>query len=339
MKLAPCVHKFFAHYLPNLKGSSDRTITAYRDVFTSFLPFAAQYHHIQVQSLRVDHLTQSLVLDFLDYLQSTRNNAITTRNHRLAAIKSLAKMIRLLYPEKRQLAETILSIPLKRGPKPLVGFLYAEEVLDVFNAVDLRRKEGFRDYALLHLLYDSAARASEIATLELDYFDPRQKTLMIKGKGNQPRLIQLEPKTVEIVQLYIRKYRVAPKPLFQQRLFISQRGEQLTRHGINRICKKYLNKVLTPKRLKAINPVHSFRHSRAVDMLYQGYHHAEIANHLGHKNVNSTSVYLHLDLSRKRKIQKRLVDYMKASSALDTRIRDLLDWENEKDILTWLDSL
>jgi len=90
------VHKFFSHYLPNIKGSSDRTIKAYRDAFTRLLPFAANYHQIQIQSLRIQHLTQSLILDFLDHLQAERKNAVTTRNQRLAAIKSLAKMIRLM---------------------------------------------------------------------------------------------------------------------------------------------------------------------------------------------------------------------------------------------------
>jgi len=83
-------------------------------------------------------------------------------------------MVRFKYPEQQEVAETILNIPQKRAQKPLIGFLYQDEILEVFQSVDLRTKEGFRDYALLHLLYDSAARATEIATLNLDYFDPQK---------------------------------------------------------------------------------------------------------------------------------------------------------------------
>ncbi len=90
-----------------------------------------------------------------------------------------------MVPEQQQIADAILRIPQKRTQKTLIGFLYQDEILQVFQAVDLKRKEGFRDYALLHLLYDSAARASEIATLNLDYFDPKKKTLTILGKGNR----------------------------------------------------------------------------------------------------------------------------------------------------------
>ena len=339
MKLSSCLHQFFGQYLPHIKGVSTHTIKAYRDTFKIFLPFAAKYHSVKIDSLTLDHLSSELILAFLDELERGRKNLAKTRNNRLAALKSLAKMIRFMYPEEREIAEKIGNIPQKRTQKPLIGFLYQEEILKVFESVDLKRKDGLRDYALLHLLYDSGARASEVATLNLDYFNPQQKTLAILGKWNRYRLIELEPKTVQLLQLYITKYRTTPKPLYQHRLFINQRREELTRHGIYRICKKYLTMALPPKRLKAINPVHSFRHSCAVNMLYSGYSLSEIRNHLGHEDIQSTSIYLHLDLNRKREIQKKFIEYMQSVLTHDPKIEELLDWENKEDIITWLDSL
>jgi len=339
MKLSSCIHQFFNHYLPHIKGVSQHTITSYRDAFRIFLTFAAQYHGIKIDSLTLEHISSELIIAFLDDLQQGRKNLSRTRNHRLAALKSFATMIRFMHPEKRKLTERILSIPQKRYQKPLIGFLYQEEILEVFESVDLRRKEGFRDYTLLHLLYDSGARASEIATLNLDYFNPQQKTLALLGKGNRFRLIGLEHKTVQLLEVYSAKYRVSPKPLYQHRLFINQQGEELTRHGIYRICKKYLSMALPHKRLKVINPVHSFRHSRAVDLLYSGHSPSEIKNRLGHDNFQSTTVYLHLDLNRKRHIQKRFVKYMQSILTQDPKIEQLLQWENKEDIMAWLDSL
>jgi site-specific recombinase XerD len=339
MKLSSCLHQFFGQYLPHIKGASTHTIKAYRDTFKIFLPFAAKYRSIKIDSLTLDHLSSELILAFLDELERGRKNLAKTRNNRLAALKSFAKMIRFMYPEEREIAEKIGNIPQKRTQKPLIGFLYQEEILKVFQSVDLKRKDGLRDYALLHLLYDSGARASEVATLNLDYFNPQQKTLAILGKWNRYRLIEIEPKTVQLLQLYITKYRTTPKPLYQHRLFINQRREELTRHGIYRICKKYLTMTLPPKRLKAINPVHSFRHSCAVNMLYSGYSLSEIRNHLGHEDIQSTSIYLHLDLNRKREIQKKFIEYMQSVLTHDPKIEELLDWENKEDIITWLDSL
>ncbi|MBT7712966.1 MAG: tyrosine-type recombinase/integrase [Deltaproteobacteria bacterium] len=339
MKLSPLIRQFFDQYLPHIRGFSHETVRSYRDAFRLFLPFAASFYKIKVKSLRIEHISRKLIIAFLEDLQNERNNLVKTRNHRLAALKSFAKMLRFMYPEYRELANTIRDIPQKRSQKPLIGFLYHDEILQIFQAVDLKRNEGFRDYVLLHLLYDSGARASEITTLNLDYFDPEKKTLAILGKGNRFRLIKLETKTCQLLQLYIRKYRKSPRPQHKERLFINQRGEELTRHGIYRICRKYLEKVLSPKRLQYINPVHSFRHSRAVDLLYSGHPITDIKNHLGHENLQSTTIYLHLDIDKKRHIQKRFIRHMQSLLADDSKIDDLLQWENEGDLMAWLDSL
>ena len=339
MKLSPLIHHFFDQYLPHIRGVSPQTVKGYRDAFRIFLPFAASFYKIKVKSLRVEHISRELIIAFLENLQNERNNLVKTRNQRLAALKSFAKMIRFMYPEQQEVANTIQSIPQKRSQKALIGFLYQDEILQVFQAVDLKRKEGFRDYTLLHLIYDSGARASEITTLNLDYFDPKKKTLAILGKGDRFRLIKLETKTCQLLQLYIRKYRNSPQPLYKDRLFINQRGEELTRHGIYRICRKYLEKALSPKRLKNINPVHSFRHSRALDMLYGGHPITDIQNHLGHDNIQSTTIYLHLDLDKRRHIQRRFARHMQSVLADDSKIDELLQWENEGDLMAWLDSL
>ena len=203
MRLSTCLNQFFVQYLPRIKGCSEQTLHAYRDTYRLLLPFAADYHHIKIASLRIEHLNVELIIAFLNHLEQYRQNTARTRNLRLVAIKSLAKMIRFMHPNYRQLAEQILAIPQKRMQKKLIGYLYPEELLEVFKAVDLKKNEGFRDYCLLHLLFDSGARASEIASLELDYFDARNQTLAILGKGDRFRQITLWPKTCELMTLYI----------------------------------------------------------------------------------------------------------------------------------------
>ena len=235
MRLTTCVQQFFDLYHFRIKGSSQQTVKAYREALALFLPFAAKYYSIKISSLSIDHLSLQLILSFLDYLQSDRSNAANTRNQRLAVIKSLAKMIRLMYPQKRQIADVILSIPQKKSQKKIVGFLYIEEILALYQAVDLKKTLGFRDYTILHLLADSGARASEVAMLNLDYFNPAQKTLTILGKANKFRLIKLGQKTTDLVKQYITQYRPNPKPIHQQRLFINKHGRALTRKGIYRV--------------------------------------------------------------------------------------------------------
>jgi site-specific recombinase XerD len=272
-------------------------------------------------------------------LEKQRQNSAKTRNSRLAALKSLAKMIRFMHPEQRQLADKICSIPQKRCQRQLIGFLYPHEIDLILQAVDLKNALGLRDYCLLQLLYDSGARATEIATLNLDYFNAHNKTLAILGKGNRFRQIELETKTVRLLNIYIAKYRLKAKPAYQHRLFINQCGRQLTRHGIYRLCKKYLQIALPPKRLKDINPVHSFRHSCAVNMIAEGRSVSDIRNKLGHEDIQSTMVYLQLDLAKRKKIQQQFIQHVQSNVTQNPEIDELIDWQNKDDIMAWLDDL
>jgi site-specific recombinase XerD len=339
MKLTTCLNQFFGNYLPHIKGVSQHTIKAYRDAFTLFIPFAANRLKIKTGSLMLDHLTADMVLAFLVDLEHKRHNTPVTRNHRLAALKSLAKMIRFMHPEKKDIAEKILAIPQKRCQRKLIGFLYPNEIFKTIHAVDLNKKQGFRDYCLLVLLYDSGARASEIATLNLDYFNSEKTTLAILGKANRYRQLTLMPETTILIKNYIDKYRQKPKPAYRHRLFINQRGKEMTRHGIYRVCKKYLNAALPPKRLKNINPVHSFRHSCAVNMLTSGCSPSDIRIQLGHEDLQATSVYLQLDLSHKRKVLNKFVEFNQSVLIDHPQIQELINTDNKEDIMAWLDSL
>ncbi len=339
MRLSKCMHQYFDEYLPRLLGAGSETIKAYREAFTLFISFAANHWSVPPSKLDVEHLTFKLVLDFLEHLEEKRNNCVKTRNARLAALKSLAKMLRLMHPEYHEVSEMLLNIPQKRFQKTLIGYLTHCEFRTVVESVDLKRKEGFRDYTILHLLYDSGARASEVAGLKLDYFNSSQKTLSILGKGNRYRQIGLWPITAKIVELYIKNYRQTPKPLYSSSLFINQRKEAFTRHGVNRLCKKYLLKALGAERLGKLSPVHSFRHTCAVNMLFSGHSLTEIQNHLGHEKLNSTMVYLKLNLARKREVQKSFIKFTESVLTDDPKINEMIDWENEDKTKEWLDSL
>jgi site-specific recombinase XerD len=338
VKLSDCLHQYFDQYLPRIKGASPNTITAYRETFSLFLPYAAKKLSIDIRSLEIEHLSPRLILDFLDHLEAKRNNSARTRGHRLAVFKSLAKMIRFLYPEHAELTEKLLALPQKRFQKTLLGYLSHEEIMQILASMDLKRSGGFRDYVIVHLLYDSGARAEEVATLHLDYFDSENKTLAILGKGNRFRQILLWPKTVDLLSHYIKTYRPLAKPLHQQYLFLNQRRQGYTRHGIYRLCHKHLSRVLPPAKLKTLNPAHCFRHSCAINMLASGVSITDIKNHLGHENLQSTMIYLQLNLTRKRELQKKFIEYTQ-NQTKDHKLDQLLDWENEQDTLAWLDSL
>jgi len=339
MKFSVFLHDFFDAYLPHIKGASKFTIKTYRDTFTLFLLFASHYLKTPIDDLTMENVDLRLILSFLDHLEVHRHNTGCTRNLRPATFKSFAKMMLLMHPEYKDAAELILRIPQKRTQKTLIGFIRQEEILKIFESVNMAQKEGFRDYTILNLLFDSGARATEITTLNLVHFDAQNKSLIILGKGNCYRQITLYPKTAQLMDRYIREYRKTPKPIFRHRIFINQRGEEFTRSGIYRLCKKYLVKTLEPKRLKMLNAAHSFRHSCAVARLNAGESITDIKNRLGHVALQSTMTYLKLDISRKREIQKKIMEHTQSSIQLDPKLKEALDWENKEKTLEWLDSL
>lgn len=339
MRLSSCVHQFFDRYLPQIKGVSPHTIKTYRDVFKLFIPFAADYHGIQITSLSLGHLSPEVILDFLDHIEKERRNSARTRNQRLAAIKSLAKMIRFMYPRQAGRMEKIIAIPQKRTQRQLIGFIYPQEFYKALSAVDLTKAQGLRDYTILQLLFESGARASEIAELKLDYFDAHKRTLAILGKGRRFRQIELSPTTARLIKVYIARCRKQPAEAYRQRLFINKHRRPLTRHGIYRLCRKYLRLALPLKRLKVLNPVHSFRHACAVNMLAAGCSLSDIKNHLGHEDIQSTTVYLQLDLSRRKSIQKKFTSYVKSALVRNAQIEELIDEKEKDEIMEWLDSL
>jgi site-specific recombinase XerD len=129
-------------------------------------------------------------------------------------------------------------------------------------------------------------------------------------------------------------------PAFKNRLFVNQRRQGFTRSGVYRICQSCLKKALPESRLKDLNAAHCFRHSCAIDMLMNGSPLSDIKNHLGHEDINSTMIYFRLDLSRRREVQKRFIEYTETILKNDPKIDELIDWENNKDeIVKWLDSL
>ena len=111
------------------------------------------------------------------------------------------------------------------------------------------------------------------------------------------------------------------------------------RLSIYRLCRKYLRLALPEKRLEVLNPVHSFRHSCAVNMLAAGCSVTDIKNQLGHEDIQSTMVYLQMDLTRRRKIQQRFTEYTQAVLNRNAAIEALIAQEEKEDIMTWLDSL
>jgi hypothetical protein len=153
---------FFSEHLLTHKRASAHTIAAYRDTFRLLLKFLSTTQGKIPSSIDVADLDAPVILSFLDHLEKGRQNSVRSRNQRLAAIRSLFRYIALRDPESVAITARILSIPLKRADRRLIGYLTRKEIEAILDAPDRAAWIGRRDYAVQWFL----ARALQCTFME-----------------------------------------------------------------------------------------------------------------------------------------------------------------------------
>lgn len=184
---------------------------------------------------------------------------------------------------------------LLEGPK--IGFklpevLTVEEIDNIISAVDLSKNEGQRNRAILETLYSCGLRVSELTNLKLSglYFD--EGFIKVDGKGNKQRLVPISPRAIKEIKLYfIDRNRVNIKKDYEDYVFLSRRGTNLSRIMIFHLIKELAE---TTGIIKNISP-HTFRHSFATHLLEGGANLRAIQCMLGHESIATTEIYTHID--------------------------------------------
>jgi site-specific recombinase XerD len=301
--LGPWIRRFLLEHHVAERNLARNTQQSYRDTLRLLLPFAARGARRRIDRLRVEDLTADRVRGFLRELEEKRGCGASTRNQRLAAIRSLAYFIGLHSPEHLQWCGEVQAIPFKKASRPLVSYLEKKEMDALLAAPDVRTTWGRRDHVLLLFLYNSGARADEaahvlIGDLQLGLKSERDpSSVLIRGKGNKPRRCPLWPRTVNEL-----------RPLVsgrgpQEHVFLNRRGQPLTRFGIHALVERYTVKVtaeLPELASKRVSP-HTIRHTTATHLLRAGVDINTIRAWLGHVSLATTNVYAEVDLEMKAK--------------------------------------
>jgi site-specific recombinase XerD len=257
----------------------------------------------RVDQLRVEDLSAERIRAFLLDLEERRGCGAATRNQRLAAIHSLAHFIGLHSPEHLLWCGQIRTIPSKKSARPLVTYLEKDEMDALLAAPDRDTTQGRRDYGVLLFLYNTGARADEVAhvrIIDLDLGstpDRDPSSVLIHGKGNKSRRCPLWVKTVNelIPQVGNRES--------TQHVFLNRRGQPLTRFGIHALVERYAETVAAKRpsmAKKRVSP-HTIRHTTATHLLRAGVDINTIRAWLGHVSLSTTNVYAEADLEMKAK--------------------------------------
>ena len=301
--IAPLMKPFFAHYLPIQRGLSAHTIASYCDAVRLLLRYRADTLGQSVDALHIEDLSAEAVLAFLDHLEDQRQCTAQTRNSRLAAVRSLFAFFGRQDPELLAQCQQVRAIPLKRTSTRPVDYLEECEMHALLNAIDPASRTGARDRALLMLLYNTGARVSEVAALNLQSLRLQgQFQVELQGKGSKSRTCPLWPETIAAIKNYLNQR--DPAQLNEPRLLLNANGAPITRFGIRYIVTKYAAEATAhcPSLANKNVTVHTLRHTTAMHLLRAGNDIVTVSYWLGHADINTTHVYLEIDMEMKRQM-------------------------------------
>jgi integrase/recombinase XerD len=185
---------------------------------------------------------------------------------------------------------------------PQIGFhlpevLTLEEIDNLIGSIDLSTSEGQRNRAILETLYSCGLRVSELCNLKLSELYLEDGFIKVEGKGSKQRLVPISPRAIHELRLYfIDRNRMTIKKDFEDYVFISKRGKNISRIMVFHIIKEPANNIGLKK---TISP-HTFRHSFATHLLEGGANLRAIQCMLGHESIGTTEIYTHIDKNRLR---------------------------------------
>lgn len=301
---AALLQAFFADRLVRERRVSHHTVAAYRDCFRILFGFAKQRLSKAPSLLLLEDLDAPFVVDFLQYLETDRDNGARSRNARLAALHSFFSYVALREPAYAHLCQRVLAIPSKRHEKRPIDFLLADEIDALLGIIDRSTWIGRRDRTLLSLAIQTGLRVSELVTLRCrDIVLGPSPYVRCEGKGRKQRCTPLRRDLVALLEAWLRERRGQP----DDPVFPSQRGGALSRDALEKLLAKYAT-VAAAKcpslKSKRVSP-HVLRHTAAMELLRHGVDRTVIALWLGHESVETTHVYLHADLNLKEQALAR----------------------------------
>lgn len=325
--LAPILQQFFTTHLAQ-RSASPRTISTYRDAWRIFLTWLADDLARPAHTLELTDITACIVMRFLDHLEGDRGNSISTRNLRLAAIKSVIASQCVGNPESLDTLAQIMAIPVKRQARADVSYLTEPEVQALLDAIPITTWTGRRDRALFALAAQTGLRISELIGLTPGSLSTGvAPAISCLGKGRKQRTTPLTRPIADLMADYIDERATRPG----QALFPNPHGTTMSPDAMNQRLRVHLRAATTtcPSLNSKHVTVHTLRHTAAMRFLAAGIDASVIALWLGHESTATTSIYLHADMRLKQ-------DALDRTRQPDTPVGL---YQPDDPLLSWLENL
>ena len=277
--------KDFIYYLQAERGLSVNTIESYKSDVLSFLENTKK----NIKEINGE--------DIKNYLYSLHSSNFSTAT--VARKTSSLRMFFLFHLGEGLIEGTPMNnIQSPRMEKRLPKFLSADEVTKLIESVNGNFKYSIRDKAILELLYGCGLRVSELLNLRREDIFFKEDLIRVKGKGSKERIIPLGSKAKKALIKYITEERPALDKKNSAYLFLTRRGNKLSRMGLWKRFQQYLVKSGITK---SCTP-HTLRHSFATHLLQRGASLRTVQLLLGHSDISTTQIYTHVDRNYLREI-------------------------------------
>lgn len=322
------IRRFLMEYLICDRNLSRNTQLSYRDTLALLLPFSAKRLKKRVERLCVEDVSPAVVQAFLTHLEQERGCGTATRNQRLACIHALAKFICGHCPEYIDWCVQLQTIPFKKNARRQLTYLEKDEMDALLNSPNRNTAQGFRDYALLLLLYNTGARASEAARLVIDDLQVGESPCVrLLGKGGKTRYCPLWPLTAKTLSALVGSRKST------ETIFLNRCGQPITRFGIYSLVRRHIlkaSRTVPSLRKKVVSP-HVIRHTTAVFLLRSKVDINTIRAWLGHVSLDTTNIYAEIDLEMKTELLARCEQGVSKSAQRE--------WREKQGLMAFLKSL
>lgn len=282
----------YTNYLKLERHSSENTVSSYvRDV-TQFSHYLVEAEGIDLSRCKTEHIEQYLI-----YMENKgKSSASAARS--VASLKSFYNYMQNRGIVRVSPARHVSPVRTERKLPQILTGTEVELFLEQPQCVDAK---GYRDHAMLELLYATGIRVSELINLEVDHVNLQGGFIRCSSRGKE-RIIPLYAGAVKALSDYMKDIR--PRLIINPRekaLFVNMSGERMSRQGFWKIIKYYQEKAQISK---DITP-HTLRHSFAAHLLENGADLRSIQEMLGHADISSTQIYSHMVKQKLRDVYRK----------------------------------
>jgi site-specific recombinase XerD len=306
------IKAFLTVYLPIIRAKSPNTVAAYRDTLNLFISFLKDTKNLNLNEITIEHFSCDNVLPFLEWLENTRKNSISTRNQRLISIRAFCRYLvgeniltydtysQIQQIDKKPVAERIIK-----------DILSVPDIKLILEMPDISKKAGIRDRFYIALLYDSGCRDQEILDLKLSdiQIDGDISSLNVVGKGTKFRATPISKDVTSMFKQYVSIFH--PNRILEDFLFYTIRKGVKGKMSPDNVA-RFLNNY--EKAAKAANPAlphlhpHLFRHARAMHLYQAGMPLPLVSEWLGHSQLETSLIYAYADTEMKRAAVNKVIN-------------------------------